>query len=55
MDDRPLKLREAADRLQVSPDTVRRWIKAGVLPAVRVGLAGSYRVLPADLDRVRRT
>lgn len=45
-----LTLRQAAIYLGVHDETIRRWIKAGKLPAVQVGLAGHYRVLPADLD-----
>lgn len=41
-------LQEAAARLRVSPDTIRRRIKTGVLPAVLV--AGRYRIRPADLN-----
>lgn len=49
-DDRaPLTLRQAADELKLSPDTVRRWIKAGFLPAYRVGRQGQYRITKADL------
>ena len=54
LDERPLKLREAADRLGVSPDTMRRWIKAGVVPAFRVGVAGQYRIRQVDLEAARR-
>lgn len=43
-----LTIPEAAVRLGVSPDTVRRRIKAGVLPA---GVfAGKYRIRVEDVD-----
>jgi len=41
---------DAAVRLNVEPGTVRRWIKAGVLPAVRTrGRRGRFRITEADL------
>jgi excisionase family DNA binding protein len=40
-----------ADQLGVSRVTVYRWIRAGRLPAVRVG-GGAYRISPADVDRM---
>jgi len=49
VDDRPLKLREAADRVGVSPDTMRRWVKAGMVPATRVGPGGQFRIKAAEL------
>ncbi len=43
-----LTVQEVADMLRVSSMTVYRLIKAGDLPAVRVGR--SFRVLPTDVD-----
>jgi len=43
-DDRLLTVPEVAERLRVHPITVRRLIKAGRLPAVRVGRAVRVRV-----------
>lgn len=43
-----LTVQEVADMLRVSSMTVYRLIKAGDLPAVRVGR--SFRVLPDDVD-----
>ncbi|MBI4730460.1 MAG: helix-turn-helix domain-containing protein [Acidobacteria bacterium] len=40
---------EAAERMRISKMTVYRLIKAGKLPAVRIGR--SYRVREEDLDR----
>lgn len=43
-----LTITQAAIRLGVSPDTVRRRIKSGELPAGR--FAGAYRVRVVDVD-----
>jgi excisionase family DNA binding protein len=32
-----LTVREVAERLKLNPQTVRRWIRAGLLPASRIG------------------
>lgn len=45
-----LTIPEAAARLGVSQDTIRRAIKDGRLPAVTI--AGRYRIAPADLHRL---
>jgi excisionase family DNA binding protein len=42
-----LTVEETAERLRVSPKTVRRFIDGGVVPALRVG--GSIRVDEAEL------
>jgi excisionase family DNA binding protein len=49
MSDRLLTANEVADLLRVSTMTVYRLIRAGELPAVRVGR--NYRVRSGDLDR----
>ena len=36
-DEEYLTVAEAADRLRVAPSTIRRWIREGDLPAVRLG------------------
>jgi excisionase family DNA binding protein len=43
-----ITLQEAALRLRVSPDTIRRRIKSGELPAVL--FAGKYRIAIEDVD-----
>ena len=43
----------AAERLEVDPSTVWRWIKAGILPAHRVG-PRAIRINKEDLDKVIR-
>lgn len=45
-------LAEAAAYLQVHPETVRRWIVDGLLPAKRIGIRGVYRVKRDDLDQM---
>ena len=42
-----LKLQEIADKYRVNQMTVRRWIKAGHLPAMKVGK--QYRIKQSDL------
>ena len=45
-----LTVAEVATLLKLNPQTVRNWISAGQLPAVRIGRR--VRVTRADLDRV---
>lgn len=42
-----MTVREAAARLHVNPETIRRWIRAGLLPARLVGR--TYIVNAVDL------
>lgn len=49
-----LTLRQAAIYLGVHDNTIRRWIKMGTLPALRVGAGGHFRVKPSDLDALVR-
>lgn len=44
-----LTVQEICDHLKVSDQTVRRWIKAGDLPATNLGGKAGYRVKSADL------
>jgi excisionase family DNA binding protein len=46
-----LTVAQAAERLQVHPETVRRMIRRGDLPFVKVGTR--YRIDPADLATQR--
>lgn len=50
MDKRLLSVSEAADALDVSPDTVRRWEKKGLIKGMRSG--NNYRLF--SLDELRR-
>jgi excisionase family DNA binding protein len=47
-----LTTRQVADQLKVKPSTVRKWIKAGVLPAVNWW---RYEVAYKDLNRFIET
>ena len=44
-----LVLREVAEVLRVSESTVRRWVRAGELPAYRIGPRGQLRVREEDV------
>jgi len=48
-DDIYLTVEEIAKQLRVSPDTVRRWIREGRLPAL--DLVGQYRIRREDYER----
>ena len=50
-----ITLNEAAKRISVNPATVRRWIKAGKIPATleRTDRGETYFINPADLDTIR--
>ena len=41
-----LKVRDVAERLRMSENTVRRWAQSGKLPAYRLGPHGDYRFDP---------
>ena len=45
-----LTVREVAERLKVNPQTVRRWIRAGILPASKVGRR-QWRVTGQEVER----
>lgn len=48
-----LDILSAAARLGVHPNTIRRYIASGVLPAARVG-GGRYRLNVEDVDALMR-
>ena len=48
-----LTVEEAADILRVSRPTIRRWVKAGRLPAIRVG-PRHLRIRRGELTRVEK-
>jgi excisionase family DNA binding protein len=45
-----LTVAQAADRIGRSPETVRRWIRSGKLPAKRVGTR--HAIEPRELDQI---
>jgi excisionase family DNA binding protein len=45
-----LTVEQVAERLQVHIETVRRWIRSGDLPSVRLGRRAGYRIKAADLE-----
>ena len=46
-----LTTREAADEMEVSTDTIRRWQRLGLLPnSLRVGPGGRLRIARRDLE-----
>lgn len=53
-DQRLLTITEAADRLSVSYETLRRWIEKGAVAAVRVGPVGAIRVPAAVVESLVR-
>jgi excisionase family DNA binding protein len=52
-EERLLTVNQVAERLQVHQMSVRRWIKGGRLPGVRVGTR-TIRVREEDLDAFKR-
>jgi excisionase family DNA binding protein len=49
--DELLTVDEVAERVKVNPETVRRWVRSGRLPAVKPA-GGPYRIHSIDLDRL---
>jgi excisionase family DNA binding protein len=47
-----LSINQAAELLGVSPDTIRRRVDAGELPATQLGGPGSTIRIPADALRI---
>jgi excisionase family DNA binding protein len=50
-DDSLMTVPEVAATLRLHPDTVRRWLRAGQLPAVNLGGRRGYRIRRSELDR----
>jgi excisionase family DNA binding protein len=50
MNDKLLNIEQAAQYLNVSKTTLRRWTKSGTLACMRVGAKGERRFLQKDLD-----
>lgn len=49
---RALLVSEVARALRVTPDTVRRWVQGGLLPAERLGPGRRILIDPNDLGRL---
>jgi len=47
-----LKLSEAAELLNVHPNTLRKWDKKGILKAVRFGERGDRRYRKEDIEKM---
>jgi len=47
---RTLTIQQAADKLQVRPNTVRRWIRRGRIPGCKIGRI--FRIPEEELERV---
>lgn len=52
MNDERLTLREVADRAGVSPATLRRWVKEGLIPQLDDGAGGQWSVAAAAQARI---
>jgi excisionase family DNA binding protein len=50
-----LKLSEAAELLNVHPNTLRQWDKKGILKAVRFGQRGDRRYKKEDIEKFINT
>jgi excisionase family DNA binding protein len=53
-----LEVKQIAERLQVHPETVRKWLRTGQMEGVFLGRRGGYRVtedkLSEFLDRQKK-
>lgn len=56
VDEHTLGIREAAERAGVHPNTIRKWIVDGKLPAIKRGpyTRSALRIRPEDLDALQR-
>ena len=54
-EERWLTVQKVADRLDVSEQTVRRWLRSGELPGVLIADRAGYRIRPRDLDGFLRS
>ncbi|MBI3978269.1 MAG: helix-turn-helix domain-containing protein [Chloroflexi bacterium] len=50
-EDRLLTVAQVAERLQVNPETVRRWLRSGRLRGILLGDRAGYRVGASELRR----
>lgn len=55
MEDRMLTVKEAADRMRVTGETVRRWLRSGKLKGHKISATrGGYRIPSSEVERVLR-
>lgn len=55
MEDRMLTVKEAAERIRVDPETVRRWLRSGKLHGVKISATrGGYRIATSEVERLLR-
>ncbi|HEY5484470.1 MAG TPA: helix-turn-helix domain-containing protein [Propionibacteriaceae bacterium] len=47
-----LTIAEVAAMTKLSPKTIRRYAKNGIVPSYRVGLKEMFRFKPADVERL---
>lgn len=55
-EDKMLTVEEVAERMRVSAETVRRWLRVGRLRGVRMGTGrggGPYRILESELLKLQ--
>jgi excisionase family DNA binding protein len=49
-DGRWLTVEQAAEQIQVHPESIRRWIREGKLAGSLISRRGGYRIRQADLE-----
>ena len=54
MDEKWFTVEQVAERLQVTEQTVRRWLRAGALVGRNFGGRTGYRIQEPELDRFLR-
>lgn len=50
-----LTIQDVARRYQLHPETVRRWILQGRLPAVKLAGSTAWRIRAVDLEAIERS
>jgi excisionase family DNA binding protein len=50
-DEELLTVAQVAERLQVNPETVRRWLRGGRLRGLSLGRRGGYRITDGEYRR----
>lgn len=46
-----LTVAQVAKRLQMNPESITRWIRNGILPAMLLSRRAGYRIRKADLEQ----